>query len=392
MSSLYLIGFIQTIFLSILILTKKKLKLSDIFLFFFILVMGLRLLNIYFGEIGYYELYPKIARLIEFIYWPLFGPLLYLYIEAIISSDNKFKIIYLVHFIPGFIVLVVFAGFIYNNEGLSFNEYCQRGIFFQIGKFFWYYTTHLYYIFSLIKLHRYRRRVEDYFSSKKDVDLKWLLIMTYGFGLFLFTSMFFILTHDIIPIELPAVYYHFSWLVLVIYIFGIGFFGYKQKGIFDNEEKVTFDAKPAESGENIQTKSIGEGYEKGDKQAHYRKTRLRADEQNVILRNLNEYMNTEKPYLDYELDLRSLSEKIDTTPNKLSQIINSSFNKNFFEYVNEHRIEEVKKHLIDPQFAEEKIMNIAYDCGFNSKSSFFSVFKRLTSQTPAEYKNKHLTK
>ncbi len=389
MSSMYLIGFIQTVFLSLLILTKKRLKLSDVFLFLFILVMGLRLLNIYFGNIGYYEVYPKIVRLIEFIYWPLFGPLLFLYIETITSTENKFRLIYLIHFIPGFYVIIVFAGFIYNNSGLSLNEYCQRGIFFQAGKYFWYYTTHIYFILSIIKLHRYRRSVENYFSSKKNVDLRWLLIMTYGFGLFLFTSMFFILTHDIIPVELPAVYYHFSWFVLVIYIFGIGYFGYRQKGVFDNDELNPERENQLELVERAQTYQPVRVTTEDLKTDQYIKTKLGKDEKEVILKNLKNCMKTEKPYLDSELDLKKLSEAINTTPNKLSQTINSTFNKNFFEFVNEYRIDEVKYKLTDPDFSQEKIMNIAYDCGFNSKSSFFSVFKRLTSQTPTEYKNKH---
>lgn len=380
-------GFIQTLFISLLILTKKKLRLSDFFLFAFILVMGLRLLNIYFGEIGYYDVYPKIVKLIEFIYWPLFGPLLYLYIDAIISSDNRFKQKYLIHFIPGFYVLIVFAGYIYNSNGLSFNEYTAEHLFFQIGKYFWYYTTHVYFIFSIIKLHRYRKNVEDYFSYKKNIDLKWLLIMTYGFGLFLFTSMFLILSHDIIPIELPEAYFHFSWSVLVLYIFGIGYFGYKQKGVFDNKDnRLTADEIDINKLSKDNT-TIGEIDTTSNQ---YSKSKISEEEQKDILDNLNSIMNSGKPFLDFELDLRSLAAKINTSPNKLSQVINSVYNKNFFEYVNEYRIEEAKLKLSNPELANEKIMNIAYDTGFNSKSSFFSVFKRFTSQTPSEFKKQHL--
>ncbi len=238
MSSLYLIGFIQTIFLAILILTKKKLKLSDVWLTLFILIMGLRLLFIYFGELELYKTYSQLV-LMEFIYWPLFGPLLYLYISTIISEDQKFKLIYLIHFIPAFVVFAAFAGYIAESGKLYFHEYTQRGILFQLGIYVWFYTTHAYFIFCIIKLHRYRRKIKHYFSYKKNVDLKWMMILTYGFGIFLFTSLFFILTNNYLNIEMPEFVDHLTWLIMVGYIFGIAFWGYKQKGIFSTADNIS---------------------------------------------------------------------------------------------------------------------------------------------------------
>ena len=388
MSSLYLIGSIQTIFLSLLILTKKKLKLSDFFLTFFILLMGGRLLFIYFDELDLYNTYPQII-VMEFVYWPLFGPLLYLYISAITSHNQKFRWIYLIHFLPALIVFVAFSGYIIESGHLHFRDYQHRGLLFQIGIYTWFYTTHVYFILCIIKLHWYRRRIKNYFSYKKSVDLKWLTMLTYGFGIFLFYSLFFIMTKGYINIEMPDFIDHLTWLIMVVYIFGLGFYGYKQKGVFSNIDASAVDGMDMDKG--LKTNLVTKPPVKGKTTTQYAKSRLNESESKAILEKLLKNMKEEKSYMDSELDIRILSETLNTSTHKLSQVINTNLNKNFFEFINEYRVEEAKLLLKNPQYDQEKIMTIAYDCGFSSKSSFFSVFKKFTSQTPTRYKSKHLS-
>ncbi len=387
MSTLYLIGFVQTIFLAILIITKKKLKLSDLFLILFILIMGCRLLFIHFSELGLYASYPQLV-LMEFIYWPLFGPLLYLYISTITSQNQKFKLIYLINFLPALIVFFAFFGYILESGYLYFNEYNQRGILFQVGLYVWFYTTHAYFILCIIKLYRYRRKIKNYFSYKKNIDLKWLMILTYGFGVFLFYSLIYIMTKSYFDFEMPEFVDHLTWLIMVVYIFGIGFFGYKQKGVFNNSENISM------MNDNILTKTdtdqLENKYRDIKDAGQYLKSKINETENNKILEALLKNMEEEKPYLNCELDIRMLAEKLNTTPHKLSQVVNTNLNKNFYEFINEYRIRDAKFYLTSPQCDNEKIMTIAYDCGFNSKSSFYSVFKKFTSQTPAKYKSKHL--
>ena len=74
--------------------------------------------------------------------------------------------------------------------------------------------------------------------------------------------------------------------------------------------------------------------------------------------------------------------------NHTSQIINENLNKNFFDFVNDYRINEVKKCLSDSKFSHYTLLAIAYECGFNSKSSFNSLFKIKTGLTPSEYQKK----
>lgn len=94
----------------------------------------------------------------------------------------------------------------------------------------------------------------------------------------------------------------------------------------------------------------------------------------------------EKPYLDPELTLTQLAERINISPHHLSQIINEQFQLNFFEYINQFRVEEVKSRICNPKYESYSLLGIAMDSGFNSKSAFNRVFKKLTHQTPSQFK------
>ncbi|MEP1096971.1 MAG: helix-turn-helix domain-containing protein [Cyclobacteriaceae bacterium] len=102
-------------------------------------------------------------------------------------------------------------------------------------------------------------------------------------------------------------------------------------------------------------------------------------------------MEHDHPYLDPSLSLDKLALQTDMNPKYLSLILNSTLNKNFYEFVNEYRIEKVKELLISPDLKHLTIAAIANEAGFNSKSSFNSIFKKYTNLTPKEYlKQKNL--
>jgi len=73
--------------------------------------------------------------------------------------------------------------------------------------------------------------------------------------------------------------------------------------------------------------------------------------------------------------------------NHLSQVINENLDKNFFDFVNGYRVEMVKQKMKDPSNKNYTLLSLAYDCGFNSKSSFNAIFKKYTGSTPSQYLN-----
>lgn len=102
---------------------------------------------------------------------------------------------------------------------------------------------------------------------------------------------------------------------------------------------------------------------------------------------LLKYVETEQPYLDPELSLRSLAGELDISPNQLSLLLNEGIGKNFNEFINHHRILEFKRLAKEPSNANLTVMGLAYDSGFNSKTVFNTYFKKETGLTPKQYIN-----
>lgn len=97
------------------------------------------------------------------------------------------------------------------------------------------------------------------------------------------------------------------------------------------------------------------------------------------------FVETERPFLNPTLSLRSLAEQIEIHPNQLSWLLNESIGKNFNEYINSHRIAHFKKLILDPSNSHISIIGLAYESGFNSKTVFNTTFKKIIGMTPKEY-------
>ncbi|AYL97931.1 ABC transporter permease [Mucilaginibacter celer] len=101
---------------------------------------------------------------------------------------------------------------------------------------------------------------------------------------------------------------------------------------------------------------------------------------------LRHQMKTHRYYQDAELNLNSLAKTLGISIHELSKIINTGLRKNFNDFVNEFRIQDVIRKMRDPGYDRITLLGIAYDCGFNSKSTFNRTFKQITGKSPAEYK------
>lgn len=93
----------------------------------------------------------------------------------------------------------------------------------------------------------------------------------------------------------------------------------------------------------------------------------------------------DKPYLEPKLDLNQLSKQLGISSNMLSFVINKGFEKNFNDFVNNYRINEVIEKMKNPANVNFTLLSIAFDCGFNSKTTFNRVFKRVTQKSPKEF-------
>ncbi|MEZ0486298.1 helix-turn-helix transcriptional regulator [Fibrella aquatica] len=105
----------------------------------------------------------------------------------------------------------------------------------------------------------------------------------------------------------------------------------------------------------------------------------------ALKQQIDTYMKRQKPYTNPNLTLAELALRLHMPPHVLSKMLNEEYQKNFFDFINYHRIEELKSRLNDPRFRSYTVLSMAYEVGFNSKTAFNRSFKKLTNQTPSEY-------
>lgn len=110
-----------------------------------------------------------------------------------------------------------------------------------------------------------------------------------------------------------------------------------------------------------------------------------------LYNKLNEYIIKDRPYLNHDLKLTDLADKLSLSTHIVSQIINQYTNGSFSDYINKLRIEEAIKLMNSEDYRNEKIISIAYDSGFSNKVSFNSAFKKITSYTPTAYRKMNCT-
>jgi AraC-like DNA-binding protein len=380
MKSMFLVGFFQAIFLGLLILLKRKKKTPDYWLAAFILIIGLQMLFLFLDESGWVTNHPRLIFL-DVVHWTTLGPLLYLYIRSVIFPNRPLKADSLIHLAPMVLVLICYGDFFLNQmDILSVNQYTSRhktNPTIIVGSLVWGFSSVFYYILSIIRMYRHRKNIVKFFSTVRGVNLNWLNLLSHGFALFLLLEVvdLFSFTYRFPFINFD--FFKYSWLVLIAYLFAVGLIGYRQKGIFS-------DFDPGD----LSVKNLPDDSKKRFVAVKYSNAILPDNERAVILEKLLNYMEREKPYLDCDLHIKTVADSIGTTIHKLSQVINESLSKNFFDFVNDYRIEEVKKQLAEPENQRFKIISVAYNCGFNSKSAFYEVFRKSVGQTPSEYRQK----
>jgi AraC-like DNA-binding protein len=115
------------------------------------------------------------------------------------------------------------------------------------------------------------------------------------------------------------------------------------------------------------------------------------EENNEALRRLRSHMKTEAPYLEPSLSIYDLSKQLNLPTKELSVLINHNLNQHFFDFVNEYRIKKAMEILADASKSDLTILEILYEVGFNSKSSFNTAFKKYTKQTPTQYRKHYST-
>ncbi len=163
-----------------------------------------------------------------------------------------------------------------------------------------------------------------------------------------------------------------------------GFFGIVQKNVY-GEGVVPFE----ESLDDSSLSAMGDaGYSprEGRVFPKYGSSNLSDSHVKELFKDLLDYMEQEKPYLNSNLMIQELADSLQLPARELSRVINQTSGKSFLDFVNGYRLSEAKRVLIEK--SSMNVLEVAMSCGFNSKSSFYQVFKKAINLTPSQYRKK----
>lgn len=286
-----------------------------------------------------------------------FNPIVFYFIVVFYSNPGfKLKKTTLLHVIlpVGYLILLYYFAL---SQSVKIN-YVLTGL--MLSQALFYITA------SFFKIRKHQKIVLLYSSQTSEIDLSWLEKIVKGLFLIVIAIIFYNIIFSLKQLNLTMN------VISLIGIFYIAFHSMKQKEIYPFKEVAI---------EEI----ISMGKEPEIDES---KKKIVTDEELDILKSqLTQFMLIQKPYLDSDLNLIKLADLFGTSTHKLSYIINTGFNLNFFNFINKHRVEEAKLLLLSKKMDQYSILGIAYESGFNSKTAFNTTFKKFTNQTPSVYKN-----
>jgi len=376
------IGIVQALFASLVLGTKKSNQPSDkILKAWFLLIAFQFLVEISAFQFTNFRLTHSVLIRVASSLPLIYGPFLFIYARLLISENQVFKKTYWYHFIP-FVVfslsncILPESLFIFRS-GDDITPRLGIKIFMSLVVF-----SILFYSFVVLRLLKnHEANLHDFFSySSAKIDLHWLRTAAISFAL---AYSFLIVTGLVRMFSRREFISPLLWpdLGLIFFIFAFSYFGFKQTVIFDQPalNQVRGRGVPDHDKNSAEDK-------KGMK---YEKSGLSEVKARQYLDALLRYMEEKKPFLNAELTIQDIARELGIPKHHLTQAINEKLNKNFYTLVNEYRVEDVKSRLLKDENKKFTLLAIAYDSGFNSKSAFNSIFKKITHMTPTEYRKSH---
>jgi len=371
---LYFTSIAISLYLLVLLAVKPNKTIADKLLMIWQLLATLHLASLYLQVSGNYRRFPDLigwGDLLALVH----GPFLYLYIFYL-TKPKKFSKKQLFHFLPIAFAYLLWMPFLLANPTQKLLTYNQ-GFSSSYDQTIWIITNIciiisgiIYVIAAIVLLKRYKRKMREEFSNTEKISLNWLRYLIAGIaGIWLF--VIFYPTADSI------------YLSASLYICFIGFFGVRQQQIFKPATSNTYSA-PTDQSFHAQAPSPTTAETLPNKTKYDWSSLTEEDIQGIFIQ-LNEVMEQEKLYKNAELTLSKLAETLQLKDAALSQVINSKFNKSFYDYVNSLRVDECIKMIADEKNQNYTLLSIAFDCGFNSKSSFNRNFRKFTGKSPSDF-------
>lgn len=354
MEMIFVAGIGIAVFIEFLLLSKKNKSAADLVLTVWMFVILVHLFIFFLFFTWKVHEYPFLLGVEQPL--PLFhGVLLYFYVGLLTKQLPENRKLLVLHFLPIILTYACLATFfvlpadqkiqIYENHGAGYEWFVMvKGPAMSAYGLF-------YVIWSALLLRNHEVNIREQFSDIAKVNLLWLRILTYGLGIIWLLVVFF--KNDLL-----------TFTGVVVFVFLIGFFGIRQGEIFTHGPSLP---------------------ESPEEKKKYPKSGLTEDASMKLHQDLIQLMSEGGLFKNAELSIDELAAKLGVHPNYLSQVINQRESKNFYDFVNTYRIQEFKRLIAMPRNQHLTLISVAFDCGFNSKSSFNRYFKKATGQTPSEY-------
>ncbi|MCL1671548.1 helix-turn-helix domain-containing protein [Elizabethkingia ursingii] len=358
----YLASIFIAFFSAFLILGKAKKQTADYLLATWFFIIGIHLIFFVLFYSGQFSNFPYLLGLD--IPVPLIhGPMLYLYILYLTGRQpNRYN--WLLHFAPAIITYIYLINFfiLTSQEKVYIYEYGTTAyrIFRKIIKVVIILSGILYVILSILAVRRYKKQISDLYSNTEKINLNWSYYLITGIALIWIAV---ILKNEILIFTLVS-----------LFIIVAAYFGISRVGILEFASKQSDITEEKQTEQNDDIVAV-----------KYQKTFAGEDAIQDIYKKLTYQMEHEKLYKDPELNLNHVAALLGIQPNILSQTINSVENKNFYDYINRQRIEEFKRIVVLPENQKFTILSLAFESGFNSKTSFNRNFKKYMDSSPREF-------
>jgi AraC-like DNA-binding protein len=320
-------------------------------------------LEIFLHNLNLHPQYPFTLDVLELCRF-LSAPTLYLSILFFTNPNKSFTRKDLWHFVP-FVVFFLFRiipilrgySWQFPNESIQF-------IVFAIIRNALPLQTVVYWVLCYRTLQNHHKNIQKISATIENINLDWL----HYFLLVLAVLVVVWLNLVVFNITILFDFTPFVYLASVVFL---AHFALRQREIY-----------PFEKHDLRQLSAVIEDNNTPEKTKYQRLTDV---EIHTLKDKLNYLMQYEKVYLDNELSLPQLANKMTISPQDLSYLINEAFGENFFSFINRHRIEEAKRLLLSEKFDQLNILGIAYQAGFNSKTTFNTTFKKQVGLSPSDF-------
>ena len=238
-----------------------------------------------------------------------------------------------------------------------------------------------------------RRALLDHYSTIERISLGWLKVLAMivlSSGVIIAVMNCVRLIHGL-PSEANAlVVVPFSLVVF----YTVAIFGFRQSSVLlmgagaepAAAPPPAADEAPPAAPESEDADEVDEADETAGRAAKYERSGLDDARARRIWPRLEQLMNTEALYLDPDLQVSALAQRLEVSPQTLSEVLGRIAGSRFYDYINRLRVERARQLLRDAAWAERSVLEIALAAGFNSKSTFNKYFKQEVGQTPTAYR------